>query len=141
MSKLRITNSKSRISANGQNSEIAKEHPRDYYGLEDRTCRFSKNIAQYCKQIPYTAINIIYIKQLVRSSGSIGANYIEANESLGKKDFKMRIKICIKESKESEYRLKLIAGTNSEAFHQGLYALAGEAVEFRKIFSSIANRS
>ena len=53
-------------------------------------------------------INKEIARQLIRSSGSVGANYIEANESLGRKDFAMRIKICRKESKESIYRLRLL---------------------------------
>ena len=53
------------------------------------------------KKLPKTLSNIEDSKQLTRSSGSIGANYIEANESWSKKDFQMRIKICRKESKES----------------------------------------
>ncbi|MBS4015747.1 MAG: four helix bundle protein [Candidatus Latescibacteria bacterium] len=77
------------------------------YDLEDRTLIFAKAVIHYCKNLPKTIINIELIKQLVRSSGSVGANYIEANESLGKKDFLMHVRISRKESKESRYWLEL----------------------------------
>ena len=78
------------------------------YDLEDRTLTFAKAVRTLVKKIPRTISNIEDGKQLVRSSGSVGANYIEANEALSKKDFRMRIKICRKEAKESRYWLRLI---------------------------------
>lgn len=73
------------------------------YDLEERTFQFAKKVALFCKKLPKTTRNIEYIKQAIRASGSVGANYIEANEALSKKDFRMRIKICRKEAKESAY--------------------------------------
>jgi four helix bundle protein len=78
------------------------------YDLEDRTFIFAKDVRAFVKKIPKTVANIEDTKQVVRASGSVGANYIEANESLSKKDFVVRIKICRKEAKESRYWLKLI---------------------------------
>jgi len=78
------------------------------YDLEERTYRFAKQVASFCRKLPKNIINIEYLKQVIRSSGSVGANYIEANEALSKKDFQMRIKICRKEAKESAYWLRLI---------------------------------
>jgi len=66
------------------------------YDLEDRTLSFAKNSRVLVKKLRKTTANIEDGKQLIRSSGSVGANYIEANESLSKKDFVMRIKICLK---------------------------------------------
>ena len=72
------------------------------------------------KKLPRTLANIEDSRQLVDSSGSVGANYIEANEALSKKDFVMRIKICRKEAKESRYWLRLIdTGVNSELDRKG----------------------
>jgi four helix bundle protein len=71
------------------------------YDLEDRTFEFARRVRALVKIIPKTIGNIEDGKQLVRSSGSVGANYIEANESLSKKDFLMRVKISRKEAKES----------------------------------------
>jgi four helix bundle protein len=94
--------------------EAGKKFQTKQYDLEDRTFIFAKDVRVFAKQIPKTLANIEDIKQVVRASGSIGANYIEANESLSKKDFVMRIKICRKEAKESRYWLRLIdAGNDS----------------------------
>jgi four helix bundle protein len=82
------------------------------YDLEQRTFLFAKDIRLVVKTLPKTIANIEDSKQVVKASGSVGANYIEANESLGKKDFLMRIKISRKESKEGAYWLRLINETN-----------------------------
>lgn len=82
------------------------------YDLEERTFQFAKNVRIFVKQLPKTLSNTEDGIQVIRSFGSIGANYIEANESLSKKDFLMRIKICRKEAKESVYFLRLICETN-----------------------------
>lgn len=74
-----------------------------YYDLEDRTLAFAKAVREYVNKLRKTIGNIEDGKQLVKASGSVGANYIEANEALSKKDFIMRIKICRKEAKESRY--------------------------------------
>ncbi len=78
------------------------------YDLEDRTLAFAKEVIQLVNKVSRTLPNIEIAKQLIRSSGSVGANYIEANESLGERDFAMRIKICRKEAKESRYWLHLL---------------------------------
>ncbi len=78
------------------------------YDLEERTFVFANTIRNYLKKIPKNIINTEDIKQLTRSSGSVAANYIEANEALSRKDFLMRIKICRKEAKESKLWLKLL---------------------------------
>ena len=111
------------------------------YDLEDRTFEFAKNIALYVRKLPRNISNLEYGKQAVDASGSVGANYIEANEALGKKDFLMRIKICRKEAKESAYWLRLIIETNDKEFAQDGLRLLNEAVELRKIFSSILAKS
>ncbi len=81
----------------------------NYYDLEDRTFRFAKRVREFIKKLPRTISNIEDSKQLNRSSGSVGANYIEANEAISKKDFIHRIKICRKEIKESRYWLQLVS--------------------------------
>ena len=110
------------------------------YDLEKRTMMFAKSVALFCKKLKKDIIATEYIKQVIRSSSSIGANYIEANESLSKKDFLMRIKICRKEAKETTYWLelifKIIDNQDSE-----LNQLIIEAIELTKIFSSIIEKS
>jgi len=81
--------------------ETIKTSPKRQYDLEERTFVFAQNVRVFAKRIAKTLANIEDIKQIIRASGSVGANYIEANESLSKKDFIMRIKICRKEAKES----------------------------------------
>jgi four helix bundle protein len=111
------------------------------YDLEDRTLRFARRIRVFVKKLPRTLVNIEDSRQLVDSSGSVGANYIEANEALSKKDFVMRIKICRKEAKESRYWLRLIdTGVQSE-LEQERKELEDEASELTHIFGSIVTKS
>ncbi|MBM4053313.1 MAG: four helix bundle protein [Planctomycetes bacterium] len=93
------------------------------------------------KQLSKNVSNIEYGKQVIRASGSVGANYIEANEALSKKDFIMRIKISRKEAKESAYWLRLIIETNEEESKNRGMVLHKEAIELKKIFSSILVKS
>ena len=120
-------------------TEIKKAKP--IYDLEERTFQFAKNVRLFVKTFPKTIANIEDGKQLVKASGSVGANYIEANEALSKKDFKMRIKICRKEAKESAYWLRLIDETNILNNSDDANYLMQEATELTKIFSSILEKS
>ncbi len=110
------------------------------YNLEERTFQFAKAVILYCKKLPKTISSIENCKQVIRSSGSVGANYIEANEALSKKDFVMRIKISRKEAKETAYWLRLIVETNNEQFKEEGLAMAQEAVELKKILSSMLEK-
>ena len=78
-----------------------KENRSSQYDLEDRTFEFAKNVRAIAKQLPKTLSNLEDIRQVVRSSGSIGANYIEANESLSKKDFLMKVKYAARRRKKA----------------------------------------
>ena len=109
------------------------------FDLEDRTLEFAKKVIDLLKQLPRSSINLEMTSQIVRSAGSVGANYREANDALGKKDFYMRMKICRKEAKETKYWLELILHNNSELKEQ-ILLLIGEVTELIKIFSSILNR-
>ena len=111
------------------------------YDLEDRTFIFAKDVRAFAKQIPRTLANIEDTKQLVRASGSVGANYIEANESLSKKDFVMRIKICRKEAKESRYWLRLIDAGDDSTVERYRGDLVQEATELTSIFGAILRKS
>jgi len=107
------------------------------YDLEERTYIFARDVAMFCKTLPYNAITSEYVKQLVRSSASVGANYIEANESLSKKDFIMRIKICRKEAKETAYWLRLLSSSHQQEFTDRISKLLDEAIQLKKIFASM----
>jgi four helix bundle protein len=86
---------------------MTEKHNPKQFDLEERTLAFAVKVRAFMKQVPKTTANVEDGRQLIKPSGSIGANYIEANEALSKKDFIMRIKICRKEAKESRYWLKL----------------------------------
>ncbi len=111
------------------------------YDLEDRTFKFAKDVRLFVKTLPKTIANIEDVKQVARASGSVGSNYIEANEALSKKDFVMRIKICRKEAKEIAYFLRLINETNELKNSKEAERLINEAIELKKIFSSIIEKS
>ncbi len=117
------------------------QNPKPIYDLEERTFQFAKAVRLFVKTLPKTIANIEDGKQLIKASGSVGANYREANESLSKKDFKMRIKISRKESKESAYWLRLIHETNNLKNADDAKSLIQEANELKKIFSSILTKS
>lgn len=111
---------------NGNNSK---------YDLSDRCLSFAKNTRDFVKKIKQTVANREYERQLVRSSSAVGANYIEANDSLGRKDFVMHMRISRKESKESRYWFSLLEVSGDlEKERDGLLR---EASELTKIFSSI----
>ena len=118
-----------------------KSNTKPFYELEERTIQFAKEVRLFVKKLPNTISNQEDGKQVIRASGSIGANYIEANESLSKKDFVYRIKVCLKESKESSYFLRLIKETNPSVFEEKAGELFAEAIELKKIFASIVQRS
>lgn len=110
------------------------------YDLEDRTLEFSQNVRSVFRN--YDKNSAVYedVKQVIRSSGSVGANYIEANEALTKKEFIYRINICRKESKESQYWLKLLLQGNPKLDNE-ISPLIQESLELRKIFGSILQKS
>ena len=109
------------------------------YDLEERCLNFAKRVNNYVVKLPRGIVNVENGKQLVRSAGSMGANYIEANESLSKKDFVMRVKISKKESKETIYWLKLTEPSAEQL--KGRNYLVEEATEIMKIFGSILEKS
>jgi four helix bundle protein len=111
------------------------------YDLEDRTFAFAKSVRAFVKKLPKTAANMEDGRQLIRASGSVGANYIEANESLSKKDFTMRIKICRKEAKESRYWLRLIETNQESELEEDRRSLVEESTELMNIFGSILQKS
>jgi len=111
------------------------------YDLEERTFQFAKSVRIFVKTLSKTIANLNDGKQLVRASGSVGANYREANESLSKKDFLMRIKISRKEAKESAYWLRLIFETNKLRNVDEVKSLIQEALELKKILSAILEKS
>jgi four helix bundle protein len=111
-----------------------------YNDLEKRTKLFSLNTRDFCYKCKKDVINIEYIKQLVRSAGSVGANYIEANDGLGMKDKKMKIRISKKESKESVYWLNHISTFEDNTLEETRIKLINEASELILIFAAILRK-
>jgi len=111
------------------------------YDLEERTLVFAKRVRVFVKQLPKFSANFKDGDQLIKSSGSVGANYIEANEAFSKRDFVHRIKICRKESKESRFWLNLVDTANIAVLDEEKFILIQEVTELMKIFGSIVRKS
>ncbi|HWN64205.1 MAG TPA: four helix bundle protein [Candidatus Binatus sp.] len=138
-SEIRISNIETNWSKIQNQEAMSHNENSKRYDLEERTSEFAKASRAFVKQLPRTISNIEDVKQFIRASGSIGANYIEANEAIGKKDFVMKIKICCREAKESRYWLRLI---DTDGKLEGDQArLLDEADELMKIFGAIARKS
>lgn len=108
--------------------------------LEDRFYKFAEWVRDFCGQVKWDIISNEYIKQLIRSSSSVGANYIEASDSLGIADKKMKLKIARREAKESIYWLKLILLYDLHFLESNRTNLIDEAGQIRKILSTIIKR-
>ncbi len=115
---------------------ITEQHNFD---LEERTTNFAKRVIRLCKELPKNPINDRLTGQVVGSAGSTGANYREANDCLGNKDFLHRMKIARKEAKECLHWLELIEEANP-AFKPRMQDLKQENRELKNIFSAIINK-
>ncbi|MDQ7817133.1 MAG: four helix bundle protein [Melioribacteraceae bacterium] len=111
------------------------------FDLEERTFQFAKDVYLLCKKIKNKYITFEYVDQVIRASSSIGANYREANDALGKKDFTFRVRISRKEAKESTYFLRLMRDVEDTGFNSEFDNLIQESIELTKIFSSIIEKS
>ncbi|KKQ77636.1 MAG: four helix bundle protein [Candidatus Zambryskibacteria bacterium RIFCSPLOWO2_01_FULL_39_39] len=109
------------------------------YDLEERAAKFGEKILTFCKKIPKDEITKPLINQLVKCGTSVGANYCEADDAESGKDFKHKIGICKKESRESKHFLRMFAVVIPE--HRDEVAkLWLEAKEINLIFNSIYNK-
>lgn len=120
---------------------MEKEENQKPYDLENRSFEFARDVREFIKQLPKTLSNIEDCRQLARASGSVAANYIEANEAISKKDFTHRIKICRKESKESVLWLKLADVGGKAELERVRARLIDEGNQLMKIFSVIMRKS
>ena len=113
------------------------DQPRD---LVKRTFEFAVKVRRFIDLLPKSISNYEDAKQVVRSSGSVAANYIEAQEGLSRKDFFYRIKVCRKESRESDLWLRLLNCDGNSGLGKERDRLAAEAIELKLIFSAIAGK-
>lgn len=105
--------------------------------LEDRFHNYAKSVRDYCTKIKWDVINKEYIKQVIRSSGSVSANYTEASDDLGKSDEKMKIKISRREAKETIKWLDLTLTYEDKSLEDLKLRLIDEGEQIRKILSAI----
>ena len=111
------------------------------YNLEERTEEFARDVRAFVRGLILDMANKEDARQLIKSSGSVGANYIEANEKLGDKDFLFRLKIARKEAKESAYWLRLINTMDDQILEKKRQNLMQESQELRRILSAIIGKS
>ena len=107
------------------------------YDLEERTAKFGEDIISFAKKMQKNDVTRPLIKQIVRSGTSIGANYMEANQASSKKDFRNKIKICVKEANETKHWLRMISTADGEV-KDACKELWKEAHELTLIFAKIA---
>ncbi len=118
---------------------MAKDNNKKY-DLEERTAVFGENVIDFARNIKLDEINKPLIRQIVRSSTSIGANYMEADGGVSKKDFRNKIGTYKKEAKETKHWFRMISKSNPEKIEE-CRALWKEAHELVLIFSKIYNNS
>ncbi len=82
---------------------------RTRYDLEERTARFGEAIIAFARKVPLDSVTEPLVTQLVRAGTSVGSNYCEADDAGSKKEFRYRISVCKRESRESKYWLRMIA--------------------------------
>ncbi len=130
-----FTNSKSK----NQNLKEIKNLKAKPFCLEERTALFGENVINFVKKVNQDSINSPLLNQIIRSATGVGANFMEATAALSKRDFRNRICICCKESKETKHWLRMIARANS-IYLPDCRALWMEAHELTCIFSAILKK-
>ncbi|KPJ55232.1 four helix bundle protein [Parcubacteria bacterium DG_72] len=113
--------------------------PPNKYNLEERTAKFGEEIIRFAKKIPKSSITSPLITQMVKAGTSVGANYCEADDAESGQDFKHKIGICKKESRETKHWLRMIAVACPELKDEAR-KLWQEAKELNLIFNSIVNK-
>lgn len=111
------------------------------YDLEERTFQFAIGVRDFVTLLPATTANLEYGPQLIRSASSISANYLEANDAVGRKDFLMRLRISRKEAKETALWLRLVFVGSNARLEARRQELLREATELRLILSAILNNT
>ncbi len=112
------------------------QKPNNKYNLADRTAEFGEAIIEFINKLSKNQVNQILTNQLIRSATSVGANYMEADAGVSKKDFKHKIGLCKKEAKETMHWLRMVAKNNPKE-KKICRVLYKEAHELVLIFSAI----
>lgn len=106
------------------------------YDLEERTARFGEAVIAFAKTVPRNVVTLPVISQLVRAGTSVGANYCEADNAESKKDFRHKIGICRKESREARHWIRMVVAAERD-LRDAAKPLWQEAKELNLIFSAI----
>ena len=123
---------------NGDEISIVREEPEEkrVYDLEERTARFGEAIIDFAKTIPQSAVTHRIIGQLIGAATSVGANYVEADDAVSKKEFLKNIGTCRKEARETKHFLRMAVRAVPELKPEAR-KLWVEAKELHLIFSKI----
>jgi four helix bundle protein len=108
------------------------------FDLEERTARLGEDVIDFCKKFKGDDFSLSIIKQLIRSVTSVGANYMEANGSSSRKDFRNKMYICKKEIKETKHWLRMLVRVLPEE-REDIKILWKESEELTKIFGKITS--
>jgi len=119
------------------NSPVAA--PREY-DLEERTARFGEEVIAFAKRIPVNEVTRSLISQLVRAAASVGTNYVEADDSDSKKDFRFKIGLSRREAKESKHWLRMVVAAEP-SLKEAARPLWQEAKELNLIFGAIRRKN
>ena len=106
------------------------------YNLEERTAKFGEDVIKFCKKVPRGPITDPLVNQLIKCGTSVGANYCEADDAESRQDFRHKIGICKKESREAKHFIRMIVTAVPELKKEAR-ALWQEAKELNLIFNSI----
>ena len=109
------------------------------FDLEERTAVFGERVIRFSKRIATGPITVPLISQLVRAGTSVGANYVEADDSSTKKEFLYRIGTCKREARETKYWLRMIVAAEN-GLKDEARALWQEARELHLIFAAIGRK-
>jgi four helix bundle protein len=120
-------------------NQIQSSKSKKVYDLSERTANFGENVIGFVRKLRVDAVNRSVLSQVIRSSTSIGANYMEADGAESKKDFVHKIAICKKESKETMHWFRMLAKANPESKDE-CRKFWKEAHELALIFSSISKK-
>ena len=138
LSASRQVSSKFQAPSSKQGTNPKNQTPKPF-DFEERAMLFAQSVIRFLNELTKTTANAEISRQLIRSSGAVGANYIEANDCLGKKDFVMRLKIARKEAKESRYWLRLLESSKTE--DAARTELVEESTELLKILSAMIQKA
>ena len=105
--------------------------------LDERTCEFAQNVRVFVKKLPRTIANKEDIRQLVRTSGAVGASYVKAREAMSKREFVLRNRMCRRLARESRYWLRLVSTRGLADLNVERDGLIQESAELMNLFSNI----